>query len=308
MVETEEYVELNSDTRDRGYKSCRTAVKKFFKRHLWVTNNLPGEQRRGLDTVLYNLMRSIDLLDLESGDGLSLDVWHETRDALSDAFQDKCATIELAALVDTARKFNIPKQYLFDPIRGADHWIRSHEFETFDELESFCSHIGGSSLAAAMPVLGVIKDGWEVQAIQCGKAVMLTQILANSVSDLKQNKIFFAKEDLENCEVDIPRLKLRKESKEFRYLVRLYASRIEKMFYESSHLANHLDFDGKRSLKALLSMNWNMLYQMKVEPERILSEDGVLTGREQLSLKSRHLLGMEKAIPIVAEEEAHAHH
>ena len=307
MPEFREHIELNSAAIERGYKSCKGAVKKFFKGQLWPISNMPGEQRRGLDAVLSNLMRTIDLLDLDSADGLSLDIWHEMRDDLSDAMQGKCATVELAALADTANKFKIPQQYLFDPLRGADQWIRTREFKTFDELETFCSQVGGASMAAVVPVLGPIEDDWEVDAIGCGKAAMLTQLLASFVNDTKQNKVFLAKEDIEDCEVDLPRLKMRRESKELRYLVRLYTSRIEKMFLECSGLASCLDFDGNRSIKSFLAMNWKMLQKMKVEPECILAEEGVLSGRDQLSLKSRHLLGMDKALPIVSEAE-HAHH
>ena len=307
MLESREYIELNSASIERGYKSCKGAVKKFFKPQLWALSNLPGEQRRSMDAVLFNLMRSIDLLDLDSIDGLSLDIWHEMRDDLSDALQDKCTTVELAALADTARKYNIPQQYLFDPLRGADQWIRTREFKTFDQLETFCSQVGGASMAAAIPVLGPIEEGWELDAVGCGKAVMLTQLLGSFINDLKQNKVFLAKDDLEDCEVDLPRLKMRRESKELRYLVRLYTSRIEKMFLEASGLASYLDFDGNRSMKSFLSMNWKMLQKMKVEPECILAEEGVLSGRDQLSLKSRHLLGMDKVLPCVKEVE-HAHH
>ncbi len=307
MPESREHIELNSDSIDRGYKSCKGAVKKFFKGMLWPISNMPGQQRRGLDTVLFNLMRTIDLLDLDSADGLSLDIWHEMRDDMSDALQGKCTTVELAALADTAQKFKIPQQYLFDPLRGADHWIRNRQFKTFDELDNFCSLVGGASMAAAIPVLGPIEDGWELDAICCGKAAMLTHLLASCVNDLKQNKVFLAQDDIEDCEVDIPRLKMREQSKSFRYLVRLYTSRIEKMFLECSGLASHLDFDGNRSMKSFLSMNWKMLQKMKVEPECILPEEGVLSGRDQLSLKSRHLLGMDKSLPCVKELE-HSHH
>jgi len=285
MLESREHIELNSASIERGYKSCKGAVKKVFKPQLWALSNLPGEQRRSMDAVLFNLMRSIDLLDLDSVDGLSLDIWHEMRDDLSDALQDKCTTVE----------------------RGADQWIRTREFKTFDQLETFCSQVGGGSMAAAIPVLGPIEEGWELDAVGCGKAVMLTQLVANFVNDIKQNKVFLAKDDLEDCEVDLPRLKMRRESKEFRYLVRLYTSRIEKMFLECSGLASYLDFDGNRSMKSFLAMNWKMLQKMKAEPECILSEEGVLSGRDQLSLKSRHLLGMDKSLPCVKEVE-HAHH
>ena len=308
MIETDEYIQLDFEALERGYKSCRGAVKKFFASHIWTIKNLPGDQRQAMDAVLFNLMRTIDLLDLESGNGLPLDVYHETRDSLSDAFQDKCSSVELAALVDTSVKYDIPKQFLFDPLRGADYWIRNREFNTYDELEAFCSHVGGSSMAAATPILGVVKEGWEVLATQCGKAIMLNQILASSGEALKRNKIFFAKEDMEDCGVDIAKLKLKKDTKPFRFLVRLYATRIEKLFYDCAEFANHLDFDGNRSLKSLLGMHWKMLLKMKVEPECILSEEGVLSRRDQLTLKSRALLGMEKELPIIAPSHDDHHH
>ena len=250
-------------------------------------------------------MRTIDLLDLESADGRSLDVWYEVRDDLSDAFRDPCSSVEVAALVDASRRFEIPKQFLFDPLRGADLWIRGQKFDSFEELESFCSYVGGSSMASAMPVLGVIKPNYETDAIECGKAIMLTQLLSNCAEDIKRNKIFLAQEDLEDCEIDLPRLKLRRPSKSFRFLVRLYVARIEKMFYRARHLGQYLDFDGKRTLKSLLAVNWQMLLKMQVEPELVLAPEGVLTNREQFLLRSRHLMGMEKDLPIFVDEDDH---
>jgi phytoene synthase len=303
MLEIAELVEQNSSSVTRGYKSCHGAVKKFFKGHLWPSINLPGARRNALDTVLFNLMRTIDLLDLESANGLSLDVWSEIRDDLSDAFQGQCSSVELAALVDASRRFEIPKQFLFDPLRGADIWIRRQKFDTFDELESFCSHVGGSSLASAMPILGVIKPNYEVDAIECGKAIMLTQLLLNCVSDIKRNKVFLAQEDLDDCEIDTPRLKLRRPSQSFRHLVRIYVSRIQSIFHRARHVGQYLDFDGRRSLKSLLAVNWQTLLKIQVEPELLLSSEGVLTNREQLLLKSRHLMGLEKDLPIFVDQQ-----
>lgn len=307
MLEISDHIELNSSTIERGYKSCRGAVKKFFKGNLWYANNLPGENRRALDAILFNLMRTIDMLELESASGLSLDVWHEIRDDLSDAFRDRCSSVELAALVDACRKYEIPKQYLFDPLRGADLWIRNRRFATWEGVEAFCSYIGGSSLASVIPVLGTVKPEWEIPAIQAGKAVMLTQMLANVIEDVKQGKVFFAEEDIEDCEVDIAKLKLRRESKPFRFLVRLYASRAEKLFLEGGQLVNYMDYDGKRTIKSLLGYHWKLLTKMKINPECILDENGVFTLGEQLACKSRHLMGLEFNVPIFPEDD-HAHH
>lgn len=307
MLDTESEVTELRRSLDRGYKSCHGATKRFFKGMLWPLSNIPRDERQAVDTLLFNLMRTIDLLDLESIDGLSLDVWHETRDELSDAFRGRYHSNELAALADTARRFDIPRQFIFDPIRGADLWIRNRKFETFDELESFCSYVGGSAMASVVPVLGFVRPGYEIPAIECGKGVMLTLMLANLAKDMKQNKIFIATEDFKNCEVDLPRLKLRRTSKEFRHLVRVYCARIEQMLHKGGELVPHLDFDAKRSVKSMLSLVCKLLLKMKIEPECILSDEGVLSGRELLILKSRHLMGMEPSLPFLPQETGHGH-
>ena len=308
MLTSTHHIQLNSNAVERGYRSCRGAVRRYFKPQLWASVNLPREQRRALDAILFNLMRTLDLLDLESADGRSLDVWFEVRDDLSDAFRGKCTSVELAALVDASRRFNVPKQFIFDPLRGADLWIRNQKFQTFAELESFCSYVGGSSLVSAMPILGVTKPGFEVLAIDCGKAIMLTQLLANCVNDIKRNKTFLAQDDISQCELDIPRLKLRRPSPSLVHFVRLYASRIEKLFFRAKHLAEYLDFDGNRTLKSLLAIHWQMLLKMQLTPETILEDQGVLNRHERLALKSRHLLGLERDIPIcLAAKSNHLH-
>ncbi len=307
MLKTRQPIDFDDQTVARGYRSCRTAIKKHLKPYLWTVGNIAGEQRQGVDALLAHLLSVMDLLDLESSNGLSLDVWHEVRDDLSDAFLEKYARVELAALVDACRKFSVPKQFVFDPLRGADLWIRSRKFANFDELETFCSYVGGSTMAALVPVVGFLKDDYELTAIACGKAVMLTQLLAGSVTDLKHGRVFLAQDDIKECNVDLSRMKLRQPHEGLRHLVRLYVSRIEKQFFEAGKLVAYLDFDGRRSLSSLLAYYWKSLMQMQRDPESVLHEDGVIHGKELLALKSRHVLGMEQKVAIIPDDHGHGH-
>ena len=305
MLEKREPIKVDEKTLNRGYVSCRKMVKRHFKGHIWPASNIAGENRRGVDAILAHLLTTIDLLDLESTNGLSLDVWHEIRDDVSDAFLDKYTSAELVALVDTCRRFDVPKQYIFDPLRGADLWIRSRQFANYAELEAFCSYVGGSVMASLVPVVGYVKEDYELPAIACGKAIMLTQILANCVEDMKYNRNFLAKEDLESCEVDVSRMKLRRPTQSFRYLVRLYCKRLETLYVEGGKLVNYLDYDGKRSLTSLLATNWKLLSKMQLDPDTILSQDGVLSMTENLGLRSRHLLGLSTKLQIIPEDDHH---
>ena len=300
-------IEVTPDTLDLGQKSCRSTVKRALAEYRWITRNIPGEQQKALNALLGFVIQSTDYLDLESPNGLSLDVWCELRDDLSEAFQDSYSSEELYALVAGVRKYDVPRQYLFDLLDGIDLWIRNRSFETYDDAEVFAYRMGGAPLAAAVPILGFIKPGYEEPAIQAGKAVFLTNAVANVVQDVKLNKCFLARQDLEETEVDLARLKVRKTSPGLKHLVRLYGSRIEKLMYEGGKLASHLDFDARRSFVSLMALNWRMLTKMRKDPESVLDQDGVLSRREKFGLKTRHLMGMEGHIPVIPEDDGHHH-
>lgn len=308
-TESEEKEALFSENLLAGRKSCRAAVKKFYRHSLWVMGNMPGDERTGCFNLLHHLMRVLDLLDLSSIDGTTLDVWHETHDELEAALRREQVAPEMVALADTVHRFDVPQQWVFDPLRAADVWICNRKHETFAELDQFAGDIGGSLLAAAVVVAGV-KPGadFHSRAIAAGKAMMLTQLLANCVNDASRGCLFLAEEDLQGCEVEVHRLQLRQPGKPIEWLVRLYASRIEKIFQAGGELVHDLEFDAARSFKSLLSMHWKLLNQLRVEPAGILKSDSPLSTSALLRLRARHLLGLEGNASILPAVNHNDHH
>ncbi len=292
-------IKLNKTIVEQGYKYCRQRVRKQFRDQIWVTSNLPVDKKRALETLMWHLIQCLDLLDLTSPTHLPLDVWSDVRSDVSDAFLDQCTREELAALVDSFRKFNVPKQYLFDMLDGADSWIRNQQMDTYDDLKMFAYRLGGAPMVAAVPILGFIEPEYESSAIRCGQAVFLTQLLANCVNNMKKYKHFLAVEDCDDCEIVPDRLRLRQGGQPWIDLVRLYSARIEELFYDGGQLINYLDFDGARTIKSILGLHWKMLMNMKDDPDCALSEFGVLSKRELFGLKSRHLMGTEGNVPVV---------
>ena len=305
MLETSTKLQAHGEALDQGYKSCRKQVKKDMKPWSWLISNVGGDNKKGVYAMLNHFLQTSDLLDLDSPDGQVLSVSKEITQDLTNAFAGDFATPELAALVDTCRRYEVDQDFLLKTTEAADDWVAKRKFETFDELEAFCESFGGSMIASLAPVIGVVRQLYEPAAVSCGKAIMLTQILANCVNDMKHNRNFLAKQDLAECDVDVSRLKMRKPTEQIKHLVRLYTSRIEPMYKEAGELIPRLDFDGKRTLGSLLALNWKMLSKMKLEPECILSADGVLSKGDKFSLHSKHVLGMETKLPFVVD---HGHH
>lgn len=306
MLETSSRVEAHGETLEQGYKACRKQVKKNLKPWDWLISNVGGDNKKGVYALLHQFLQTSEMLDLESPDGQMLSISEEIQQDVSNAFAGDFATPELAALADTCYRYNVDPQCFYDSMEAADNWVTKREFTTFEQLDEFCEAFGGSMMASLAPVIGVVKPDYQHAATACGKAVMLTQILANCVNDIKHNRNFLAKEDLADCEVDISRLKMRRPTEQFKHLVRLYTSRLEPMYHEAGHLVSTLDFDGKRTLTSLLAACWKMVSNMKLDPNCILSADGVLTKADKFNLRSKHLLGMDTKLPFVAED--HGHH
>ena len=81
-------------------------------------------------------------------------------------------------------------------------------------------------MTATVPVLGFTQDDYEVAACRLGKAIFLTQILANAFNDVRRNKVFFAQEDLQKTKWEMHRFKLKQTSQSLHDLVGLYATRV----------------------------------------------------------------------------------
>ena len=272
-----------------------------YRNSLWVTKNVSPQTRRDLEVIAVRLSNCLDLLDLSSSTLLSVDVWRDFRNELSAALSGgHVDDPEMLALTDVVKRHQIPHQFLFDMLRAADFWIRFGRFETWDQLETFASDLGGSAVVASCCVMGIKNDrhdGFYEAALNYGAAIMLTQKLAHCVRDLKANRNFLAAEDLQRFKVDTCRVQMLQPSAELTRFVRFTVTRIEKLFVSGERVLSHLEIDGRRSLTSLMSLHWRMLVQMRRDPDCLFDETGVLSQREIRGLKLRHFLGTEGGLP-----------
>ena len=119
--DTAEYLQIDDHVLDLGYKNCKASAKHFFGPYLWMISNMTGHHRRGMDALLAHLARVSGFLDLLSADGLPLETWANYRSEVSRALAGQCRKSELAALADTVNRFQIPRQFIFDPMNAGRH-------------------------------------------------------------------------------------------------------------------------------------------------------------------------------------------
>lgn len=305
--ESDQFLQIDSKVLEIGYKNCKANAKNYFGPYVWMVSNMAGEDRRGVDAILAHVARISNFLELLSTDGLSLDSWSNYRFEVSEAFIGRCRKSEMAALVDTVNRFNISKQFVFDPINAADSRIRNKTFRTFEQFDTFTSLLGGSPMAALMPILQIEGEAkqWHPLAIRGGQSILQAHLLANFVQDLRQDQNYFPESELRACNVDCESILAGEADKSFRHFCRVQVNRIENRLELLGQLVHQVEFDGKRVLTSLLAYTCRMLFKIKADPSVLFSTEGPITKNEAFKLKAKHWMGLEGNVPVIPEPDDH---
>ncbi|OGQ05991.1 MAG: hypothetical protein A3F82_05315 [Deltaproteobacteria bacterium RIFCSPLOWO2_12_FULL_44_12] len=108
------------------------------------------------------------------------------------------------ALSQVVRDYKIPKQYLEEIIAGCEMDLTKKNYATFQELEVYCYKVASCVGLVCLHIFGVpltpeLKEG----AITLGKALQLTNILRDIVTDLGRERIYLPQEDLKKFSVTL---------------------------------------------------------------------------------------------------------
>ena len=303
------YVSLSENDVTRGYKSCRKVAKAVFGPRLWPFLNLPGDERRGIDTLLFVIDHGMRAhRNSMPGQRISFEQINESREDLNDACCGKFLSPEWGAVQDTMRRFEIPKQFLFDFIEGLDHALRFGQPQTIDDVRTLASRLGGSPFAAMVKVMGVTRPGYEVAAIECGQALLMTEWLVRCREQALSGRCWLASADLASTGCGLNDLAAKVHSKPVDYLMRLYSHYLEKQFQHVATLIPYLEFDCARSVTAMIGDAWRTIVKLQREPELLFRSEGANTGSDRFNAKVRFLLGLKDELPFVRQTELGDHH
>jgi len=301
MTDAAETTKTSSTSLDDSYKYCRKSSRKYFSNYFWTVGNISREQRRHVHALTAYLTKALDLMDSQISPIARHEEWTEWRDQLRDGLRGKFHSPEMPAVADTVEKFHISREFLFDIQSGVELAIRCKKFEAFDQWMQMASRIGGSMMLSLVPVLGYEKEDYEQAALACGEAIFLTQLM-DEMGNGHQNLMLYAPRMLaRKCNMHLDAINPKKPPIEFCRLIRTLISRIEPRYQDAGELVKYLSFDGKRVIRSLLAIHWQMLVKMKHFPELILQDRHQLSGKEMFQLHFKHLMGLEGRIPVFDE-------
>lgn len=274
----------------------------------WVVFNLPGDRQRGWWVWLAHLKSAWEIMNQRERPPMTQDAADALRIEMDDGFSGQCVLNSTAALVEVVRRFEIPKQFLFEVLHGADLACRFPQPQTFADLTPTLAKLGGGAACGAAKILRAT-PGFEVPAIRLGQALLMTTWLVHLDRDLMHKQYRFPLDDFHDSGLPPNELSRPGSPKGIEYFVRQQGQRIEQFFQEARAIVDHLDFDGVRTVKAIVGTAWECVVQVMLEPRKIL-------GMTSLSQRFPHLasdrwkfyLGLEPAQPFFANGTSnHAH-
>ncbi len=221
----------------------------------------------GDDEARTVLTRSADLTHWEAAVRAALEQNFATR---PDIDPDRLAV--LPALADTAARFDIPHEYLFDVIAGMRMDLDAPQVAsqslvcrhaTFSELERYCYHVAGVVGLCCIHIWGFRGDDARQRAIDCGLAFQLTNILRDLGPDADDGRVYVPEEDLLRFEYSPTSLRERVRDDSFHHLMAFEVERAKQYYARAQELFEYLSPDGRPILQAMLRIYGGLLSEIE---------------------------------------------
>ncbi|MDZ7694150.1 MAG: squalene/phytoene synthase family protein [Balneolaceae bacterium] len=202
--------EVDNKQLQAAYARCREMTRKHAKTFYMATRFLPNKKQRGIFAI-YSLCRYIDDLvdeaeDLIDREKISYPDIKYTMDRwklkLQETYDGKRHDDPiLLAFSDVLRNYKIPIDLPFELMEGVCMDLYKNRYQDFDELWDYSYKVASTVGLMTSEVFGYSSDEALQYAVDLGIAMQLTNILRDVGEDLRKDRIYLPKEDLDRFNV-----------------------------------------------------------------------------------------------------------
>ncbi len=237
------------------HATCASVLERSGSSFALPIRLLPEAKRRGT-TALYAFCRRADDLVDEASDV-------EQARAAVDALEAMLVTAlsgsqvddpVIRALVDTTRRFGVPREPLHDILDGVRMDLDRARYATFPDLEEYCRRVASAVGLAAIHVWG-FRPGPQVgpAAHACGLAFQLTNILRDVSEDVGRGRVYLPEEDFDAA-FTVDDLVHGRIGPAAAGVIGLTAARAARFFRAAAPLDRQLSTDGRVIFRAMFGV------------------------------------------------------
>ena len=246
--------ELNDEQLKQAYSECRAITRHHAKTFYMATRFLPNHKQRGIFAI-YSLCRYIDDLVDEAEDLLEKQELTEKdiklkldqlKQKLRDAYNGHNHENDiLIAFSDVLKRYHIPIEMPFELIEGVGMDLFKNRYDTFEELYDYSFKVASIVGLMTSQVFGYESKEALGYAVDLGIAMQLTNILRDIGEDLRRNRIYLPKEDLDRFGINEQQLFNYERTEEVIKLLQFQIDRTRRYYQRSEQGIKLLSSDSR---------------------------------------------------------------
>lgn len=274
-----------------AYEHCRLINRHYGTTYYFSTCFFPVRLRPAVH-ALYAWVRYPDeWVDNPHGDSIEAqrDKLRQWRDATADALKSGASDHPvLAAWADTARRHEVPAQYMRDFMDAMEMDLTVTRYPTLDDLKKYTW--GSASVVGLMMchLVGAKEEAAIPHATSLGLAMQLTNFLRDVGEDWRdRGRIYLPLEDLERFDVSEEDIAQGRITENFRALVRFEAERTREIYAHADEGFRYIPSEARLPIRLARVLYSRILDKIEQNDCDVLSRRARVPSWEKIALLAR---------------------
>ncbi|HET6204089.1 MAG TPA: phytoene/squalene synthase family protein [Planctomycetota bacterium] len=263
-----------------SFRFCRAAARREA-RNFYATFLLSPPAKRDALCAVYATLRALD--DVADGAGpveekrRALRDWREALDGA----RDPAGYPSLPALLETARRFEIPAEHFRLLVGGVEMDLDVRRYPAFRDLSDYCYRVASVVGLICVRIFGGRDERARPPAEACGLAFQLTNILRDVAEDAARGRIYLPLEDLARFGCSEEQVLRGEWDERFAELMRFEAARARAFYEEARVLPPLVNWSGRTTLRAMIGFYRGILRTLERRDFRVFGPRVRLSGLEK---------------------------
>lgn len=274
---------------EQCYQRAAAATAVGSKSFYFATRFFPPHLARAAHAVYWFCRHTDDLVDEAPSVAAGAVALAEWERALNDAWESGWSPQPILRIfVETARRFEIPREYPLELIEGMRMDLRGTAYPDFESLRVFCYRVASVVGLMMCHVIG-FRDPAPTHAIDLGIALQLTNILRDVGEDLRRGRVYLPAEDLARFVYDVTDLRTATIDDRFRALMQFQIARAEEYYRRAEPGIALLHTDGQFAVRVAADVYRGILREIEQNGYDVFGRRAVVPSSRKAWITARSM-------------------
>ena len=280
------------------YEESRKYTKLFAKSFYFASFFLPREKRYASYSI-YTFCRLADNIvdtSVKRGKEDMERLLKKLKISLDKAYANVNRGLIDSAFTDTIKKYNVPKIYFDELIKGVSMDINIKRFKTNDELEVYCYGVASTVGLLMSYILGFSDNEALYYAEYLGKAMQITNILRDVLEDYQMNRIYLPEDEMKLFKYSEEDLKNQVLNENFKKLMKYQIEKARLYYQLGENGIKYLTDDGSRACVIMMYKIYSsLLDEIESNDYDVFSERRYVSTGKKVLISLKYLFSGKKS-------------